>query len=239
LSAALFVFILGTVFLVRLSPPHLNQERHQTDVRHWLHVALPFFAISGASAIFRQVATLSLGAFGTAQDTGVFAAMTRISEFAALGTVMAGAVAAPMIVDLHHRGDREGLQRLVRLATNVSFGFSLLVSVVFMVLGEYVMQAFGKQFTTGKEVLVVLLLGQIGSGYAGIVGYVMSMTDYAKQHAWLNWVSALLNVGVCLMLVPRFGALGAAASSVLIIFVQMLLMLFIIKRRLGVWCGAH
>jgi O-antigen/teichoic acid export membrane protein len=239
LGASALVFLLGTALIVRRLPSGLNNQRSQTEGRLWVRTSLSFLAISGANALYAQGAILSLGALGSASDTGVFAAMLRVSDFAVFATSAVSVVAAPMISDLHHRGDQVELQRLVRLGTRISFGFALLTSLFLTFFAEDVAGAFGKQFSAGKDVLLILLIGQILVSYGALAGFVMSMTGHARHWAGCCWVAAILNAGMCILLVPRWGALGAAIAVSLSFVIPQTGMLFFIRRRLGIWCGVY
>jgi O-antigen/teichoic acid export membrane protein len=239
LGASAIVFLLGTILIVRRLPAQINHATDQIDGRLWARTSVSFLAISGASALYTQGAILSLGAFGTATDTGVYAAMSRIADFAAFATAAVSAVASPMIADLYHRGDRLGLQRIVRLGNRVCFGFTLLACIFLTVFAEQVTGAYGKQFAAGKDVLLILLIGQLLMSYSALLGFVMGMTDYAKHKAAANWLAALLNGVMCIILVPRFGAIGAAVSVAVSYLIPEWVTLFFIRRRLGIWCGVY
>ena len=85
----------------------------------------------------------------------------------------------------------------------------------FVVLGMFApgfLQLFGAEFTAGAPAMVLLCGAMLVNSGVGIVQTVLLMGGRSGRHLLATAAGLLLNVVGCLVLVPRHGALGAAAA---------------------------
>ena len=80
-------------------------------------------------------------------------------------------------------------------------------------------------------VLWILLIGQIANAVTGPVAFTLIMTGKEGLFAQANTVGAVLNVIGCLTIIPRYGALGAAAVTAVTSSITKVLMLVWVVRR--------
>jgi O-antigen/teichoic acid export membrane protein len=87
------------------------------------------------------------------------------------------------------------------------------VSLGLVVLGTTVLGWFGEEFTGGALALQVLLVGQVVNALCGSVGTVLLMIGRERELGIVSAASAVLNVVLNLVLIPRLGIVGAALAS--------------------------
>lgn len=237
LCASAIVFVIGGWWVLRALPSQARRTAPEHDGRLWLKEALPFLAISGASAFSGQVGMLTLGAVGTAQDTGVYAAVLRITDIAIMGIYSIGAIAAPLIVEVLKKQDRAGLANILKWAARGTFGFSLLALLGILVAGEWILAAFGKKFVEGHDTLYIMLPGILMYAFAGMSGILLAMSGHAGTRAIIGWFSACCNLVICALAAPQFGVYGAALGYTVASFASTLLCLYCCWRYLNVWSG--
>lgn len=237
LAASALVFAIGGFWMLKALPAQTKAAVPVWSGRSWLQESIPFLAISGASAVSRQVGMLALGAVGTASDTGIFAAMSRIADFSLMGSYAVSAIAAPLIVEVLKKNDKAGLAQVMKWGTRGSFAFAVAVVLGIGLFGEWILAAFGKGFAGGKEVLYLMLAGQLLWAFAGLSGFLLSMSGHAKVVAVIGWVSAVCNLFICVVFVPRFGAHAAASGYALTWALHGLAGLFYCWRYHKIWAG--
>ena len=89
---------------------------------------------------------------------------------------------------------------------STNFIFIFIISNIFLGL-------FG-EFIIGKNVLILLVISQFITSCSGSVGYILQMTG--KQNISIHYIfSALLNIILNFIFVPKYGITGAAISSLL------------------------
>jgi O-antigen/teichoic acid export membrane protein len=237
LCASAIVFVIGGLWVLKALPHDALRVPPDWEGKSWLKEALPFLAISGASAVSGQVGTLALGAFGTATDTGIYAAISRITDFALMGTYSVAAIASPLIVEVLKKNDKANLAQIMKWGARGSFGFAFIAVLGIVFFGEWILAAFGKGFVGGNGALQVMLSSALFGTFAGMAGYLLSMSGHAGIVAAIGWLSAACNLLICIVAVPRFGIYGAAFGYAMASLCGGLLCLFFCWRHHKVWAG--
>lgn len=212
-GAALCGVAFTTVAIRAVRPAPLRDAEPVVELRPWLRVAAPLMLVNAMNMVLQRTDILLVGSLLGPEDAGVYAAAARIATVLVFGLTAVNAWAAPLIADLHARGDQEGLQRLVRLAARGIFGFTLPAAVGVVVFGRQLLGLFGPEFAAAYVPLVILAAGQMVNALAGPVGFLMTMTGRQDTAARILGVHAVLNVGLLALLVPPYGIVGAAAAT--------------------------
>ena len=237
LCASAIVFIVGGWWVYRALPAEARHAVPERGGKSWLKEAAPFLAISGASAFSGQAGMLTLGAMGTAADTGIYAAVLRIADMAMMGIYSIGAIAAPLIVEALKKQDQTGFVQVLRWGARGSFVFALLTMLGIIFLGDWILAAFGKAFLGGHDPLYLLLPGVLLSAFGGMSGVLLAMSGHAGVRATIGWCSAACNIMVCLVTVPYYGVLGAALGYSVSSALSTLLCLYFCWHYHHVWSG--
>lgn len=183
------------------------------EPREWLRVALPLLAVNALLVVQERADVLAVGSLLGPAEAGIYGAASRVASLIAFGLTAVNAWAAPLVSDLHARGDRAGLERLVRLAARAIFVVTLPLCVGVALFGRQVLAAFGPEFQVAHGALVLLAGSQLVNALAGPVGFLMTMTGRQDTAARILAVHTALGIVLCLVLVPRWGILGAAAAT--------------------------
>jgi len=232
--AALVALIASAWHLSRIWPaPHRN-VRPEYELRTWTHVGAHLSLLSIAVVAGNRLDVLLLGAItGTAQ-VGAYYAAAQIAGFALYGLQATNVVLAPLIAERYDAGDLKGLQVIARRAARLGFAGALLASLFFVITGRWVLGLFGADFVSAYVPLLILLLAYCLVTAMGEVGFMMSMTKYQKHATFFILVGIALNCVSSFLLVPPFGAIGAAVGAALSIVTWRLLALRFVIRNLGV-----
>jgi len=161
-----------------------------------------------------------------AQASGAFAVV--VGAFNAIFT--------PMIAGLLVRGERERLEELFRVATKwgalaVLPGAALCLAAPEAALGSI----WGADYLPAAAPLVILTCGQLVTVGTGAVGYLLMMSGH--PNLWLGLSLGALGADVLLnvLLIPRYGLVGAAAATAMSVAVLFIGGLIVVRRRLGIW----
>lgn len=199
------------------------------EVRALVHFAFPLW-LAGALRKFRQnIETLLLGSLTAVASVGVFTVASKVnfighSVYQAIITSV-----KPHLAELHGIQDRQGLGHLYRTTTRWTLLFGMPFFLVIVIHAEPILQVFGSTFTVGTTALVILASGELVNAATGVCGSVLDMTRRtgAKLVNAVLWL--VLTIGLNLLLIPRWGVVGAATASVVAIAVVNVL------RVLQVW----
>lgn len=93
----------------------------------------------------------------------------------------------------------------------------------------------GAGFEMSLALASLLAFGQLASAIFGPTGFALSMTKYHKQEFALLGTSTVLMAGMLYILVPLFGLLGAATSSMFIYISANICRYVLVKLYIGIW----
>jgi O-antigen/teichoic acid export membrane protein len=156
--------------------------------------------------------TILLGLFRSAAEVGVYQISTRLVLLATVFVQPVTTSYAPRVADLYRRRRFQHLADTYSLLTGWIFRLALPVFVVLMVFPRELLAIFGPSFKVGATVTVLLALGQMVNSATGPCGYMLIMSGRPALQMVNNIAALVMNVGLNLWLIPRYGIVGAAIS---------------------------
>ncbi|HEY2790468.1 MAG TPA: oligosaccharide flippase family protein [Gaiellales bacterium] len=180
--------------------------------------AVRFSAFQWGTALF-GVALLWADSLilGVIRDPGQVAVYSVSIRFALVGIVFVTPVATalqPQIAACFARDELGRLAHLYTYATALSTLLGVLPLALVIVFGRTLIStAFGPQYVTGYAALVAIAAGQAVNAATGPSGYVVSMIGRPDLLLRSGAIALLVNVALCLALVPALGATGAGVAA--------------------------
>ncbi len=191
------------------SPPAAT-EASSILTRNLVRFSLPLAFASVVEYLNGRTEILVLGRFLPAEAAGIFNAATR---FAGLGLIVLtafNAIFAPLISDLHHRGDIKRLDVLYKLVTRWIVTFAMPIVIIQIVFAPALMQISGAEFSQGATALQLLSLGQLVNFATGSVGLLLMMSGRANLTLFNSVLTITLSLILDFWLIPMHGLTGAA-----------------------------
>jgi O-antigen/teichoic acid export membrane protein len=202
-------------------------------MRLWLATSLPLLAISFSEILLQTTDVLVVSQMMTPADVAIYFAAAKTMSLVMFIHYAVGSAMANRFAALNARGDREGLALAVREAVNWTFWPSLLGAAAILLLGKPLLWLFGPQFADGYPVMMVLVLGFLGRAAAGPSEFLLNMLGQQRATACVALFAAGLDIVLNLMLVPRFGLIGAAAATSVSLVTAAALNTAVARWRLG------
>ena len=207
------------------------------DARRWTTAGFSLAVFGVLSAINAQADIVLLRWLAGTEATGIFHVATRNAHLVAL---LLGALIAPLgplVAELHAQGERAALQRVVRRSIRVVFLLSLPAALAMIVAGELYLELFGAGFAAAHAALAILALAQLVNVGAGPVQMLLVMTGHQSRMIPAMAWSALANIVLNALLIPRFGATGAACATGFSIVLWNVALNYEVRRHLGIDAG--
>lgn len=200
----------------------------------WLSVSWPLFLMAIVQELLNQVDLILLGMLSNATQAAHFAASMRLASLVTFGLMAIGTVSGPLIASAYHRNDLGELTRIAKLSARFATMFAALIAAFLYAIGKPALTLFGPGFEAAYPVLLVLLVGGLINSITGAVGYLLTMTG--REKSALGSVVGALAVSVVsnLILIPRYGAMGAAIASTLGLASWNIAMTIQMRRGLGI-----
>jgi O-antigen/teichoic acid export membrane protein len=213
-SAILLVLFLNKVFPLRRS---LRSAKHNR--REILTFSLPVW-ISGLLRIFRaNIQFLMLGTFYTAAGVGVFAVVARVNLIGRVAFNSINTSAKPIIAELHAQKDWAQLANIYQATGRWAFTLNLPIFLTLMLFSEAILSIFGKEFVSGAMAMRILAISELTHVGTGICGTIIDMTGHTRIKVANSTIQLVLAIGANILLIPRWGLLGAAVGTLIVIAV--------------------
>jgi O-antigen/teichoic acid export membrane protein len=174
-----------------------------------------------------------IGFYLNARDVGIYAVAMGLVSFVSIVLQSVNQIFSPAIADLHARGDLALLTRLFQTLTKWCLGLTLPLGAVMIIFAPVLMHVFGRDFEVGWPVLVIGTIGQVVNCGVGSVGYLLLMSGHQRDLVRIQTVMAVVMVALGLLLVPKWGIVGAAIVAAVTNLVSNLWYLWEVRRKLG------
>jgi O-antigen/teichoic acid export membrane protein len=213
--AALAVSTLAAAFLAgrelrRLVGP--GEVRPSYRPRELLGFSLISWMASLATGGLIWADTILLGIYLPSDQVGLYNVATRVVVLASFVMAPINASFAPRIADLYHRSQTDTLRRTYAVATTWIVRLSLPAFIVLTLFPREVLAMFGPEFSVAAAVTIVLALGKLIDAATGPCAMMLNMSGRPALNMTDNVTALLLNIGLNLWLIPRYGIFGSAVA---------------------------
>ena len=160
-----------------------------------------------------QTDRVALGVYRGVHDVGIYAVVASLVAYETIFLQSVNQIFAPVIADIHSRGERALLGRLFQTLTKWILGLTLPLAIVFIAFARPIMAIFGHDFEAGWLLLVIGTCGQVVNCGVGSVGLLLLMSGHERRLVRVQLVMAVVMVLLCFKLVPVWGTLGAVVAA--------------------------
>jgi O-antigen/teichoic acid export membrane protein len=233
-SAAMWAMtLIQTALLRRRLNRAVAPGERRYEFRHWMITSLPIAFVDGFFLLLTYVDILILQIFVGPADIAVYYAATKTLAMLNFIYFAVSAASAHRFAQYYVAGEHEKLASFLKDAVRWTFWPSLVFGLALLALGEPILSLFGAGFTDGYPLMFVLVVGLIARASVGPAERLLSMQDQQMASAMIYACAFATNLVLCLILIPRFGLIGAACSTASAIVCESALLYVITKRRLG------
>jgi len=182
-----------------------------------LSFSWPLFFVGFFDIINIHINTVMLGYFKSAKHVGIFGAIWRTAFLVPIILESFNSIFAPIVSDLYNRQDMPHLRTLFKTVTKWIVTLSLPATLLLIVYAREILSLWGPEYILGKASLIIICLAQLFNCSTGSVGFVIMMSGRSKINLLNNGLGFILTVILNLLLIPKYGILGAALSLALVI----------------------
>ena len=233
-AAAVWIAMTGQmVVLNRKLADHIEPGPKAYDVGGWLAVSLPILLVESFYLLLSYTDVLVLQQFRPSEEVGVYFAVVKTLALVSFIHYAMSATTAHRFAEYHASGDKARLSAYVAHAINWTFWPSLAATIVLLGLGKPLLWLFGPQFTGGYDIMFVAAIGLVVRSAIGPVERLLNMLGQQKICALAYALAFVMNLVLCIALVPHYGGHGAAAATSISLTFETVLLFWIVRRRLG------
>jgi O-antigen/teichoic acid export membrane protein len=233
-AAAVWIAMIGQMIVLnRRLGGHVEPGAKAYDFRGWLAISLPILMVEGFYLLLSYTDVLVLQQFRSSQEVGVYFAVVKTLSLVSFIHFAMSATTAHRFAEYHALGDTARLSAYVAHAIKWTFWPSLAATILLLALGKPLLWLFGPQFVVGYDIMFVAAIGLVVRAAIGPVERLLNMLGHQHICALAYALAFVMNVALCIALVPRFGGHGAAAATSISLVFETVLLFWIVRRRLG------
>lgn len=229
ISSVLFFIIVFLFYSVK----DVSNHRLELNRLDFVKDSYPLMFFSLIVVLNGNLDTILLMYFSGPKEVGAYDIVFKITSlyavfYAAILNYLSPIIASEM--------KNENTKKMKHMLGGVSyFGSALaLLSMVFIVFcSQDIMDYLNTQLKLDLSVMVILLFGQLINIFFGPVSIILIMAGYQKELMHSMFGVLFINIILCLVLIPKYGAEGAAWSITLSLAAQKLYLYILLNRKIN------
>ena len=235
-----------TVLLLQASLYHLLQknllgaeetgptpgEYHSSRL---LPTALPVFVANCATLVITYANVILVGFLAGPAAAGSYFVAERLAHLATIPKTVVSVVNQQSMAAAHATGKIRDLQLLATQSAHGSLWPTLAAGLGLVFFADPLLQMFGREFTAASTVLIILVASGLINVFTGPTQDLLVMTGRQRRIPRVMVLSAIVHVTALGLLVPSYGAVGAACASVISSLFSQTWLMYLAHRETGIY----
>lgn len=231
----LFLSFLISVFFIEKELKNIRGNGKLLSIKYILSVSFSMLMSSSLSMVMSWADTIMLGIWRSEKEVGIYNVAIKLSMITSFSLAAINSIAAPKFAEFWGKKDLEGLKKIAQQSTKLIFWTTAPILLVYLLFPQFFMGLFGEEFKKGAIVLVILTIGQFVNAICGSVGYILQMTGREIIVRNVIFITALLNIFLNFLFIPKYGMIGASLASSFCLILWNVIFLIYIKIRYNFW----
>jgi O-antigen/teichoic acid export membrane protein len=218
--------------LFSLKRPLREARRDTSEV---MRFSLPIYLSSLIGTFGGNLQSVLLGALNTVASVGIFGVASQVNLVGSMFHESIVTASAPIVSELHDQGSREQMEHFYQAVTKWTFTLTLPLFLIVILFPAPILSIFGKSFAGGAAALTVLAWANLANTGTGICGTVLDMSGKTFLKLVNSFAAFVLALGLNVLLIPKWGLVGAAVATLVsaaVINVLRLVEVFVLFRLL-------
>lgn len=233
-AAALLAFGVGALILRRYWPSPASYAVKEFQTYQWVSTWAPFTLLMAASLLNNQIGILLLGWLGTDEQVGALRIADRGAQLVAMSLSMINLVISPQITRAYKDKNHERMQALSRQSARAALLVAAPMAIPLIVFGAPIVNlVFGADYVDlSTAPLAIAASAQLINVIFGSVGMFLTMSGYERDTLKGQVFALTVNAVTAMVLIPIYGATGAAIAAAIGLVVWNLILAFLCWKRL-------
>jgi O-antigen/teichoic acid export membrane protein len=227
--------VIASIIFLRNKVKLLRPVKKQCDNKKVLDVAYTIIFTGMSVLLYTQADVWILGMFTSTDSVGIYGIASKLVLLVYFPMLAFAVIIPPLISSIHSSGNRDELNKMVRESTRWILSMAMPIILILSLEGKYILTyIYGPQFTSGYVPLLILVIGQLIKSCAGLIGIILQMTGEHKVYMKVTIIWGIINIVLNIILVPRFGMIGAAAATAVCLSMVDIICVFLIQKKLSI-----
>lgn len=211
--ASFLTIIIGLSLLYFKFYAKIEHSTNNTSVSDIVKYAIPLFFTSIGSVIATEIDTVLLGLYSSNYEVGIYAVgknivntVPQISLAIAMGTM-------PVFAKINDKNKQELKQLFYKiLKINTWLMASIIIGIIFF-SGFLIPLIYGANYAGAVLPLQILTIFLVCRSFLIFLNLFLDYQGLAKKRLFNSIISMVLNIILNLILIPRYGAVGASIGT--------------------------
>ena len=203
------------------------------EVKAWFATSLPIFVVEGFYLLLTYVDIIALEQFRSPHDVAVYYAGARLLAIVAFVYFAIAGATTHKFTEYHVSGDRQRLAAFFSETIRWTFWPSVIACGAILIFGRPLLSLFGAGFEAGYDVMFILAVGMLARAAVGPAERLLNMLGERRQCAIVYATAFVINLTLCVVLIPHIGIEGAATATSTALVAESTMLYVVARRRLG------
>lgn len=207
-----------------------------SEIKRHLKPNILLFLPIVATSVYQYLNKLMLSNWAVSSEVGFYQNAENIITLPSFLTTAIVTVMLPYASNLVAKGDNDGNEHLLNASVKYTSILNLAMAFgIFSIAGDFIPWYLGKGFERSAVLIKLMAPVVFFNGFSSVLRY-----QYIIPHEMdkANLVSMFSGAGADIMfnllLIPQYGAVGAAVATVLAYLVILLVQLYYVRRKLNI-----
>jgi O-antigen/teichoic acid export membrane protein len=213
----------------------MNSSQSEYLTKAWV----PFTLLVAANTLNSQIGILVLGWLSTDEQVAAMQIAAQGGMLVTLSLTIVNQVIAPYVTQSYHAGEQDKLLAISRNSVRLALLAATPLALLLVIWGDFIIESvFGKQYVSIVTLpLAIIAIAQLINVAFGSVGTLLTMSGYEKDTLLGQVIALITSVTISLVLVPIYGATGAALAVAFGTIVWNGVLAIQVFRRIGIRPG--
>lgn len=183
--------------------------------RYMLKQAFPMLLSGAAVIVYTKINAVMLGNMLDKTAVGIYSIAVSFTDVCVFVPTILSQTITPVLVR-NYEQDREQYKAKAQIFMNLSLWGCIIIAItVSLISYPLIRYTYGVMYLASVPVLQVLVLRLAGVALAQTSGQMIIVEHIQKWAVIRNLIGCVVCIGLNLVLIPRYGVMGAAVSSVI------------------------
>lgn len=234
LISAVFSSFAAVIFLGKLTKIKMSQIFSGVMDKELLRFSYPLMFITILGTFMHWMDIMMLGYFTDSESVGLYHPAARTSGLMRAALLALVSIYSPLISGFSEQGKYSEMDHLYKLTIRLILSLAVPFAILFTVFPGKVMLLFGPQYVTSANILIILTVGTLIQAFMGVGGPTLTMTGFPKVNLINSIITVIINFGLNITWIPKYGLIGAAWATTISMAVIGVLRLVEVRIFLGI-----
>lgn len=214
------IIFIGYLYIYTLQNKSILALRYDRKLAvYFLKTGWPMMMVAMAVFFYTKIDQIMIKHLLDNESVGYYAAALRVSELFYFIPLLITQSVFPKIVQEREAGNAEVYFRLLLNVYKIVIWISIPIVILVTIFSDLIVTVlFGNSFSESANILSILAFCLIFVSVGSVNTKILYLENYEKKYLKRSIFGVFINIGLNFILLPIYGAIGAAVSTLVTLF---------------------